>query len=399
MWKGQFGPGGNGQGEAASWPALWGAPDNQNKCQKNTKVTFTALPIALSDILAVEPMGELKQGHIIPGDHIGINYQTSPATQPVAVYAPADGMLVNIESHPYTPPPGYPTNMRHYHVYLMHSCTLFTGFVHLTDFLPEILSASPELKKLHQQGTSQYQNLALAIPLTAGQQLGTSWSFGLLGMVTVDLTHTNTGYLNPDSYTGENWRVHSVAPFDYFEKSLKTQILTKNPRIAEPRGGKIDFDVKGKLVGNWFQERTGGLRDVSVAAKQCGNFPCPYWDGHIAFVYDYIDPVELRVSVGYEAGLGAQTPYGVKGNGPDFADIEVGDGVVKYELVGLKDVTRERGYDGGDDPLIVVRDESRFLGTLLVQVIDDDTIKVEIFPGRTETQVTSFTSQARVYQR
>ena len=382
----------------AEWPVLWGAPDNQNKCKKDESVKFSSLPLGLEDVSYVEPIGELRESHIVPGDHGGFNYKTSPASTPVKVFAPADGFLVGVEKHPYTPPPGYPA-LKHYHFYLEHSCTLFTGFVHLTEFTSEMLAASAELKTLDGDTNGQFKTIAPRIPVRAGQQIGTAWSFGLLGWVTVDLTAVNKGYLNPESYRkAENWRIHSVAGFDYFTEPLKTQIMAKNPRTAAPRGGKIDFDTPGKLVGNWFEKGTGGLRDTSIEPKQCGNFPCPYWDGHIAFVYDYVDPDQLRVSVGHDWGLSGRTPFGVKGNAPDFENIGMANGVVKHELVALKDISREKGYDT-ESPLITVNDETQVLGTILIQLTDEDTLKVEIFPGKTKDQVSSFTSQARTYTR
>lgn len=383
----------------AEWPVLWGAPDNQNKCQDNPNVQYTALPMAMDDIKFVQPIGELREGHIVPGDHGGIDYKTSPTSTPVKVFMPADGFLVRVEKHPYEPPQGYP-KMNHYHVYLEHSCTFFTGFVHVTEFALDILQASPQLKTLDEKEISQFENILLRIPVKAGQQLGTAWSFGLLGWVTVDLTYTNKGYLNPQSYKGENWRIHSVSGFDYLEPSLREKINSKNPRAKEPRGGKIDFDIEGKLVGGWFEKGTGGFRDVNVAPKQCGNFPCPYWEGHLALVYDYVDPSQLRVSVGYNFGLSDRTPFGVKGNSPDFKDIGVENGLVKYELVALKDISQEKGYDTeGGSALITLNDDSKSLGILLAQVVDKDSIKVEIFPGKTQEQVNGFSSKVRVYHR
>lgn len=383
---------------SVQWPDLWGPPDNQTKCQKKSAVKFSSLPITIEDISHVEPIGELREGHIIPGDHAGIDYKTSPATSPVGVFAPADGFLVRVEKHPYDPPQGYPRDIQHYHIYLEHSCTFFTGFVHLTEFSPEILASSGELDKLTKDKSTEQKWGTFRIPIKAGQQLGTAWSFGLLGWVTIDLTHTNQGYLSPQSYKGENWRIHSVSGFDYLENSLKEKTNSKNPRTKEPRGGKIDFDIEGKLVGGWFEKGTGGFRNLDVAPKQCGNFPCPYWDGHIAFVYDYIDPGQPRVSVGYNWGLANRTPFGIKDNSPDFKDIGVEQGSVKYELVALKDLSKERGYDT-ESPLITENDDSQVLGTLLVQVIDQDTVKVEIFPSKTKDQVSRFTSNARTYTR
>lgn len=380
----------------AEWPVLWGAP-GQN-CQEKASVTFTTSPIAPSDITVVEPMGELREGHIVPGDHVGIEYKTSPTSAPVNVFAPADGTIVSVERHAYTPPPGYPPTVRHYHVYLVHSCTLFTGFVHVTEFAPQILAASSELKKLNDENVREYKQTLVNIPVTAGQQIGTAWSFGLLGAVTVDLRVTNSGYLNAQSYRGENWRPHAVSLFDYLAKPLQAQVFAKNPRTAEPRGGKIDFDVDGTLSGNWFEQDSGGFRDESKKPRLCGNFPCPYWNGHLALVYDFIDPTQLRVSIGHNWGLAGRTPFGVKGNGPNFKGITAATGVMKYELVSLKDVSRERGYNSAS-ALITANDESHVLGTMLVQMLGDRIMKMEIFPGKTKAQVQGFTGKAKTYER
>lgn len=382
--------------EAAEWPLLWGPPGTP--CQNKESVKFSTSPIDVGDVTVIEPMGELREGHIIPGDHIGIEYKTSPFSTPVKVFAPADGTIVTVERHPYTPPAGYPQDIRHYHFYIVHSCTQFSGFVHLTEFAPEILAASSELKKLNDQNVSQFTNINVGIPVGAGQQIGTAWTFGLLGVVTVDLNHTNKGYLNLQSYKAENWRVHAVSLFDYLKEPLKSQFFAKSPRTVEPRGGKIDFDIERKIVGNWFEEGSGGLRDETKDPGLCGNWPCPYWDGHLAFVYDFIAPTQLRISVGHDWGLSGRTPFGVKGNGPDFGDIDQSDGLVKYELVGLKDVTEEKGYES-DSSLITENDESRVLGTILVQMIEEGKIKVEVFPGKAAGEVNGFGQNARFYQR
>ena len=386
----------DGQFQAGDWPTLWRT--ESNKCQQDGPKKFSALPVDISDITVIEPMGELRESHIIPGDHVGIEYTTSPTSTPVKVFAPADGVIVNIERHPYTPEGSYPKNIRHYHFYIVHSCSLFSGFVHLTDFTAEILEKSPELKKLHESSVKEYTNLRVNIPVKSGQQIGTAWSFGLLGIVAVDLNHTNEGYLNPGSFrSSENWRLHDISLFDYLEENLKSQVMAKNPRTKEPRGGKIDFDIKGKAVGSWFEKGTGGFRDDTKKPELCGNFPCPYWDGHLALVYDFVEPEKLRVSIGRDFGLSDRTPFGVKGNGPDFAQVGAEEGIVKYELVGLKDVTSQKGYSS-HSILFSENNETQVLGTMLVQVLNDG-LKMEIFPGKIKDQVSGFTNRAVLYER
>ncbi|MFC1944114.1 hypothetical protein ACFLX5_01230 [Chloroflexota bacterium] len=39
--------------------------------------------------------------------------------------------------------------------------------------------------------------------------------------------------------------------------------MTKNIRQVEPPGGKIDHDVYGRLIGNWFVKGTNGYQGIS----------------------------------------------------------------------------------------------------------------------------------------
>lgn len=378
-----------------NWPLLWGAAPQS--CERK-KSQLTASPIAVEDIAAIQPMGELAAGHVVPGEHIGINYVPNPATDGAVVYVPADGYIAMIERHQYIPEGGFTSKLRNYHIYMVHSCSLFTGFVHVTNIAPELLAANAELKALD-EGTvdSSSKNIWPNIAVKAGQVIGTANGFGLLGMVTVDLDTRITGYVNPANYQDESWRVNAVAPFDYFPKPIKEQLLAKNLRKVEPLGGKFDLDVDVKLVGNWMQPGSGGIKGSGAGLKRCGNFPCPVQDGQIAFVYDYIDPAQLRVSIGHNWGLSAQTPYGVKGNAPNFKDVDESTGQVKYELTPLLNKNKDHGI-GGEHPIATATDEAKLLGTLLVEMTGPR-IKVEVFPGKSAAQVSGFTESARSYER
>jgi len=373
-------------------------------CTNSDDFTFDVSPIAVDDITYIEPLGELTDnvaGHIIPGDHIGIHYEFGPTVPGVDVYALADGYLVMAERHVYTPPGGYPSDMRHYHLYFEYTCSIYTGYVHVTEIAQELLDASEELYELNAKDIERNENLYQRIPITSGQKIGTSSAFGMLGMITIDTRVTNTGLIKPESYTGQNWRYHAVAPFEYFTEPLKTQIYEKVPRTADPQGGQFNYDIDGRLVGNWFKEGTNGIDGVDTYIPgECGNMVCPYWDGHLAIVYDFVEPHKVRINIGRDTGISAQCPYGVKGNAPDPASIAVADGVIEYELVDLLDVSADHGYEiKGGNPLFTENDESTVLGVFMVQMIDDETIKVEVFPNETADTVDGFTDNALIYVR
>jgi hypothetical protein len=357
------------------------------------KVTFTSLPLPFSAITIIEPQGELTgyvSGHITPGDHVGFQYDSKGPAVPV--YALADGYLVRVERNP-----GYfGIGVKNYHLYFEYSCDLFGSYVHVTEIAPELLNADEDFKELdgfeEEKIPQDKRYLYPRIPVKAGQEIGKAEKWGLLGMLTADTTVTLNGFVTPKIYEGEPWKVHAVPVFEYFSDELKTQLKTKNPRTQEPIWGKIDFDVPGKLVGNWFLEGTDYRGDETQ--QFCGDYLCPYWDGHLALVYDFIDPRQVRVSIGFKA-LDDQGPYGVVGN-IDPPTIGVDDGIVKLELVKLKDVTAERGFKS-EGKALITENTDEILGTLLVEMTGDQKLRMEVFPGG--SQVNGFTEKAKIYVR
>lgn len=374
------------------WPQ---SPD----CQ-DIDVTFSYSPVPLERITNIGPVGAITpqvSGHVIPNDHNAIGYSGGETD----VIMPADGYLVMVERHQYTPPPGMP-QVNHYHLYFEHSCSLYTGILHTTILDPALLEASEELRELDSKElTRGNENIWPRIPLKAGQRIGTSTQWGFVGTLAVD-TMVDKHHSNPESYAGAPWRLHATSILDYFGEPLKSQLHEKNPRTAEPRSGKANYDIDGRLVGGWFEEGTNGMAgpDPGTEPEKCGNIPCSYWAGHLSFIYHYMEPEKIRIQFGYDLAPGVLGPYGVKGNAPDPADISVESGPVKYELVELLDVTEDTpgSYVTTGTPFFTV-DKDEVVATLLVEMVDDMTIRVEPFVGKTAAQVSGFTGNARIYER
>jgi len=366
-------------------------------CEEKTSVTFSHLPLDFDTITVIEPQGELTgyvSGHITPGDHVGFQYDsTAPA---IPVYALTDGYLVRVERNP-----GYfGIGVKNYHLYFEYSCSLFGSYVHITEIAPELLAADARFKELdgftEDKTPDNKRYLYPRIPVKAGQIIGKAEKWGLLGVLTVDTTKTLSGFITPELYAGEPWKIHAVPVFEYFPESIQKQLTPKNPRTTELRWGKIDFDLSGKLVGNWFKEGTDYAGDKTQ--PYCGDYLCPYWEGHLAFVYDSVDPQQVRVSIGYDAKLEDQGPQGIPLNAPDPKTVGVESGIVKYELVKLKDVTTERGYKSVGKALITENSEE-VLGTLLVQMTDENHLKMEVFPKKKASEVSGFSGKEKNYYR
>ena len=111
-----------------------------------------------------------------------------------------------------------------------------------------------------------------------------------------------------------------------------------------------------------------------------------------------MDPDQIRVAIGYDPGLYPQGPHGVKGNAPDPKTVSVDSGLVTYLLVDLENRDADFGITTRGGPL-VTRSTDNVVGVMLVQMLDDRTIKMEVFPGVTSGQGLGFSEAAKTYQR
>lgn len=347
----------------------------------NSPVKFTHSPMRIADIERIVPYGMMVGGHVCPIDHQYYFPKPLPASgEHFDVVSPADGHLVMIGHRVQLA--GSTERQRDYDDYQLHiehSATFYTHYDLLTKLdagILEQLDASVRDRFARKQMSPPVH---VRIPIKAGQVLGKvggrSLDFGA-----IDTSVVLKGFLNPTMYGHYAWRVHTVDPFDYFDAPLRAQFLKLNPRQAEPRGGKIDFDVDGRLIGNWFREGTGGYSGTRD--------PRGYWMGHLAVVYHHIDPSQIIVSIGDFDGRPRQ--FAVVGNAPDPAKVSESTGPVKYELV-----MSPLGNSGQQ----FVGIDARVQGVLLVEVLKDRKLRVEPFIGKKAAEVTRFTEAARTYER
>jgi hypothetical protein len=352
-------------------------------------VTFTASPIDPDVIVNITPLGQMASSHVTPTDHTYFSHdQPTTFPPPYDVMAPAAGLVVSLATMPgnLMPDPQDPAGLlEDWHLIIWHSCTVSTIYIHLGGIAPEILDIAGD----YEQGVQRYRFFG-AIPVEAGQVIGKVRPGGIDFSVH-DIAVTLSGFAVPSRYDGEAWKIHTVDIFDYFVEPLRAQLLEKNLRTVEPRGGRIDYDIDGRLVGNWFLDKT-------LDYRASGPLEIPYyWYGHLSIVYDHFDPAQIRISIGAETGIDETVcsvcagVYGVRGNAPDPATISVDSGLVKYELLGR--------LHFGNPRVRTMNDERNILGVFLVQMVDDRTIRVEVVPGQTAEQVEGFSDAARIYRR
>jgi hypothetical protein len=267
-----------------------------------------------------------------------------------------------------------------------YSCTFYVWYNLLTSLTPELaeqaLPAPGETTSVH-------------IPVEAGQLIGYIGG-RTLDFAIVDSEVTLTGFVVPEHYATESWKTHIVDPFDYFGEPLRSQLLALDVRTAEPRGGKIDYDIDGRLIGNWFVEGTGGYAGFLPGEAR----PTYYSSTHLAIVPDAIDPETYTISIG-SLLLERQNQFGILGNAPDPSLVDVTTGLVTYELVqvGWVDGSGQRWDNLHFTPGVHRQDGAEVMGTVLVQLLGDRRLEFEVFMGQPASQVSGFTDAAVIYER
>ncbi|MBL0312860.1 MAG: hypothetical protein IPP78_09145 [Holophagaceae bacterium] len=296
-------------------------------------MTFT--PLELPQVADLEALGAMNPvGHTIPTDHVYF-YYADPNHRPwpvLPVVAPGTGKVIWILATPGLPDQKVQVQM--------------TG--NFSYYLDHVV-----LDSTIQVGTT----------ITAGQRVGQTGS----GSAAVDLgvlysAITLTGFVNPARY-GET--VHADSPFKYFAEPLKTQIYAKVRRSGPDKDGKIDYDVRGRLIGNWFHESV-------VVADSMGPSA---WPKQVAFCPDDHEPTQPRVSIGGFCGfVGLWSP---RPGDPDPASVSVASGRVAFHL----------GVGTGTGGALMI-----------IQMLDDTRIRLQVFPGSAPDS-TTFDANALIYIR
>ncbi len=329
-------------------------------------VLFMYPPVDLAGVRFMLPMGE---ANVLPRDHGGFDL-TEPYNFPasVPVLAVSDGVITHasLGTRSVPPIPDAPeaswgrTYDDHLLVLKVHE-SILVNYAHVTDFHPNLASRLGNLPR-------DENAHSVAVEVSAGDTLGFVGPHGAMDFSITDF-RLQLNFLNPSRYP----RKHTFAAHvpDYFEEPIRTQLNSMSLRELPPRGGKVDYDVQGTIAGNWFLE--GTTRFIQ-------------WSRQLAIVYDHIfgdriiiaDGSPMRDVPGIE-GPGYPDTWWVKGNAPLPETVGVADGVVRYDLL-IPDK----------------RDLETVRGTLLVQALEGDRIRVEF---REEGAPSAFTSAARTYVR
>jgi hypothetical protein len=353
--------------------------DNKG-CSGNGTVMFGTPPMDPKDVGNILPYGGMVGAHVTPIDHMYFSPVVFHSPRDTyEVRAMANGLITNISERTQnvTDTNNGSPKLAEYQMKFWYTCD-FASYYDL------ITSLSPRLKDEFEKHKQNGGYAQVQIKVKEGEVVGRIGG-QTLDFAVYDYTKQLPGFIVPEHYLAESWKIHVVNPFPYFKEPVRSQLLALNLRQAEPREGKIDYDIDGKLVGTWFKEGNNGFGDFS---------------GENPSLYDSIDPSALVISIGDYGGKTAQ--FGVKGNSPDPARIEMNSGLQKYELTLIEFYRYSTGENWDRMHFfndIKARPQLNVQGVALVQMTGDRKIKFETFPGKIAEQVSGFTKDAQIYER
>ncbi len=356
-----------------------------NHCDGSGSVPLTSGPMKPAQIGVILPYGLTVGGHVTPIDH-QYYWAKNNVINANDVLALADGTMVDIE---YRDHHGQGSTPGDYRVVISYTCTFFSYFDLATSLVPDIASQLPN-------GWEKDGRTTINIPVKAGQVIAKVGA-QTLDFAVWDMTKNNSKLLVPAAYGGEDWKIHTVNPLDYFEDSVKTALLPFYARQAEPRDGYYAYDIEGKLIGTWFLQGTKGYSGISDTTGAHS-----YWAGHLAIAPDAIDPTVFGFSVGQYNG-GEATQFIIVPPLTDPKTVGVDSGLIKLELIqgGRYQYSNGAQWDGMNTPTdtLIMPTTGTVQAVALVQLTNANTLKLEIFPGKTASQVAAFTTAVKIYTR
>lgn len=367
-------------------PIKKGKALSNNLCTGTGSKQLTYAPMRAEDMSVIIPYGLMAGGHVTPIDHQ--YYWGKDQFGPVDSYtvlAPADGTIVDISYRPHNPSLYADSNKikGDYRVVISYSCTFFSYFDLATSLSPDIQAQLPA----GWEQSNPYQH-PKAIPVKAGQVLGHIGGQGL-DYAVWDTARPLKNFLVPLAYNNaEPWKIVTVNPLNYYTQTVKDKILPLYAGAVKPKDGVIDQDVEGTAKGTWFKAGTNGYHGAPGSSS--------YAVGHLSFASDTYDPTGYVFSTGDFQGQPQQ--FSIVDPSVKPEQVKVGSGTVKYQIAEWRHTLNGQQWFGSS-PGDVKFSYGATKGTVLVQLLDKHSLKVEVFPDKTPGQVTDFTAAAVLYNR
>jgi len=188
---------------------------SNNKCSGEGSVELTKSAMNPDDFGIIIPYGLMVGGHVTPIDHqyFTPKDQQSPRDS-YDVMALADGRIVDIGPRARVNPNDPTDTFEEYRIVFSHTCTFLTYFDLVTSLAPDLKAEYDRVKD-----PNGYAG-AIDFKVKAGQVIGKIGG-QTLDFAVWDTKKPLTGFITPELYRAESWKLYTANPYDYMTDDLK----------------------------------------------------------------------------------------------------------------------------------------------------------------------------------
>ncbi len=362
---------------------------SKGKCEDRSISFSNSFTSSADNVEMIWPLGMVSNKHVIPTDHVYIQWKNmKPAAN--EVLAPADGYVVNVE--------GVQDDFR---IILEMSCNEYMAFGHVDAF------AGPIEDLVSNFADGGHHGIDVRVPVKAGDVLA------LGGEVMTDVwywdqTKQIDGVRVANYLLHNGMNMYAVDPFAYLSDPVSKDLASKFVGESIKTHGKIGWNVQGTAQGSWYQLDTLGehgplaswLDHIDLYSK---NLFGP-WDGALSWAPDGLDPSTYLFAVGTFNENGSV--IGITKENMSPMNLKVGGAPVALEIYDFDYVDADGKLFSRDDPAkrkfsskLTATPNAEKLGVVVLQLVDENTLKVEKRPGGSADATPTFKGEAITYKR
>jgi len=176
----------------------------QRGCKDRESVEFGAPPLKMENIINIAPYGLMVGAHVIPSDHQGYAFGEQGPDPRYDVLSVGDGAIVEITVRRVSVDTGQSSSPQ-YHITIRHSCSIVTQYDLIDELAPDIAAQMDGLKR------------GVSIPIKEGKIIGKAGASSQgVDLWVADLRTLTEGYVIPQHYEAEPWRLYAIDPYSLF---------------------------------------------------------------------------------------------------------------------------------------------------------------------------------------
>ena len=333
------------------------------KCTGAGRIPMARPIVAATDLEYIEPYGGLSGASTFPrfAQYWDFKGQTPVAPDQYAIMTPAEGTVVKITKQ-----------TEGHEIIIEHTCDVYSIFSNVARLTGPLLPLDNVLT------LNQVSKDRLAI--TAGTAFGLDGESPGFTYALVDQVATSTANLTTPTLASQPWLSRLAPPLDYLSSDAATQVRQALVGGLIPPDGVVPINSTGSVAGMWGSTTP---------------------DAQLSLVASNLDPKASMVSFGSSTAaqhfVVSKWPEGFA----SFDQLTTANGIGVIEMSTFTYVTQDGKPWIGDAQVKVEQLTARpgdLYGYLLMQLVDQDTLRAELFASSESPRV-GFTTDAVTYKR